>query len=363
MSQACFTSHLKISQKMTKASTFDRKGRATIVDVGRVAGVSDATVSRALNKPETVSAKTRARIEAAIAETGYVPNPLAKAMVSGRTYTIGALVPTLNHSIFSKFLHALESDLSDQGYNLVVAVTDADRDREVEKAKKLLAMGVEGLIVSGLSHNADLLREAARFAVPLIATSYYEPSAPLPTIGYDNKIVATQALAHLTALGHRRIAVAHGPVAGNDRTRSRIDALADPGEGASLTFYETTLDYAGGAAVVDRLEGPYSALLCLSDVLAVGALFQLRSLGKRVPEDISLMGFDDLDASQFTVPPLSTVRLPIQDMGRVTARAVCDFLDSGSPIAPRLLEAQVIARASTGAVPLAPGASDNPRGS
>ena len=116
---------------MKSDTEFRRKGRATIIDVARVAGVSDATVSRALNKPETVSETTRQRIDDAVIETGYVPNPLAKAMVSGRTFTVGALVPTLDHAIFSKFLNALEAELSTNGYSLVVAVTEGDPVQEV----------------------------------------------------------------------------------------------------------------------------------------------------------------------------------------------------------------------------------------
>ena len=116
----------------------------------------------------------------------YLGHALAKAMVSGRSQTIGALIPTLDHAIFSKFLHTLESELSAQGFNLVVAVTNGNRDYEVSKAKKMLAMGVEGLIVSGLSHNDELTSEARRYGVPLVLTSYYQPDHAFPTIGYDN---------------------------------------------------------------------------------------------------------------------------------------------------------------------------------
>ncbi len=312
--------------------------------------MSDATVSRALNRPETVSQTTRERIHAAIAETGYVPNPLAKAMVSGRTHTVGALVPTLDHAIFSKFLHALETELSAQSYNLVVAVTEGDNTLELEKAKKLLSMGVEGLIVSGLSHNGELLELAERAAVSLVATSYYEPGASLPTIGYDNEVAAKLALAHLTGLGHRNIAVIHGPVSSNDRTQSRLKGLHDAGNDIDLHFIQTSLDYRGGGEALLQWDRSMTAILCLSDVLAMGALFKLQADGIQVPHDVSLMGFDNMDPSEFLTPPLTSLKLPIEDMGKATAKAVCDHLQSGEPIASIELHTQLAVRDSTAPV-------------
>jgi LacI family transcriptional regulator len=324
-----------------------RKGRATIIDVGRVAGVSDATVSRALNNPETVSKATRQRIDDAIIQTGYVPNPLAKAMVSGRTYTVGALVPTLDHAIFSKFLNTLEGELSTNGYSLVVAVTDGDPVREVEKAKKLLAMGVEGLVVSGLSHNAELVDQAHRFKIPLVATSYFEADSLLPTIGYDNEKAAQMAADHLISLGHHTIAVLHGPIQNNDRTRSRLKGLKEIQSPVSFEFIGTTLDYAGGSKAALKISNAASAVLCLSDILAMGVLFKLQDQGVRVPGDISLMGFDDMAPSEFLSPALTTLKLPIAQMGQATAVAICHYLKSGSAILSHELIPEIVIRRST----------------
>lgn len=331
---------------MSTADEFRRKKRATIIDVGHAAGVSDATVSRALNRPETVSEATRQKVQQAIVATGYVPNALAKAMVSGRSQTIGALIPTLDHAIFSKFLHTLESELSAQGFNLVVAVTNGNRDYEVSKAKKMLAMGVEGLIVSGLSHNDELTSEARRYGVPLVLTSYYQPDHAFPTIGYDNAKASALALDHLVAHGHCKIAVVHGPLIGNDRTRSRIAGLQEHPAAAGLNLIETDLSYAGGAAAIDRLTPGETAVLCLSDVLAMGALFVCQSRGIAVPQDLSIMGFDDLDPSKFVTPSLTTLSLPIAQMGQHTAAAMADHLMTGRPIRSIELPVKLQARAS-----------------
>ena len=332
---------------MKSDTEFRRKGRATIIDVARVAGVSDATVSRALNKPETVSETTRQRIDDAVMETGYVPNPLAKAMVSGRTFTVGALVPTLDHAIFSKFLNALEAELSTSGYSLVVAVTEGDPVREVEKAKKLLGMGVEGLVVSGLSHNGELVTQAKRFAIPLVATSYFEPDSRIPTIGYDNEKAAKMAADYLLSLGHREIAIIHGPVEKNDRTRSRLKGLHAMTSSDAFDFIETSLDYAGGGAAVPRIREHISAILCLSDILAMGVLFKLQDLGVCVPDQVSVMGFDDMAPSEFTSPALTTLRLPIAEMGTQTARAICDHLKSAAPVLSQELVPKLVVRHST----------------
>ncbi len=332
---------------MESKTNFRRKGRATIIDVGRVAGVSDATVSRALNKPDTVSEATRQRIDAAIIETGYVPNPVAKAMVSGRTYTVGALVPTLDHAIFSKFLNALEAELSTNGYGLVVAVTKGDPLREVEKAKKLLSMGVEGLIVSGLSHNEELVAQARRSTIPLVATSYFQPDSHIPAVGYDNETAAVLAAEHLIALGHEKIAVVHGPIRDNDRTRSRVRALKALPQPVTFFYHESSLDYAGGREAVENLPPEVTAILCLSDVLAMGALFKLQDLGVKVPDQLSVMGFDNMAASEFTSPTLTTIKLPITEMGTRTARAICEHLNTGTPIESEELQSTVVVRQST----------------
>ncbi|MEO0913466.1 MAG: LacI family DNA-binding transcriptional regulator, partial [Pseudomonadota bacterium] len=309
-----------------------RKRRANLRDVARAADVSVATVSRVLNSPASVSDGTRARVEAVIERLRFTPSAAARAMNSGRSRTVGALVPTLDHAIFARFLSALEARLSEDGLSLVVATTGGDAQVELEKAKGLLEIGVEGLIVSGIARGAAFAQLTDRTQVPVIATSYYDPACGLPTIGYDNRVVAQAALEHLCALGHRTIAVLHGPRRNNDRTEARIAGILERAEGLSVALYEAEIGVAGGSAAVARLvEGGLrqSALLCLSDVLAVGALFEFQRRGIGVPGQISIMGIDDLPGSSCTVPALSTVRLPVSDMGGQAAAALARWLETG----------------------------------
>ncbi|MDC0738903.1 LacI family DNA-binding transcriptional regulator [Cognatishimia sp. SS12] len=329
-----------------RRKTAQRSG-VTIKDVARAAGVSDATVSRALNRPDDVSEKTRKLIEAAIAQVSYVPNPIARAMKSGRTYTIGALIPTLDHAIFAKFISSLEAELDKEGYSLVVAVTDADPDLETHKAQKLIDMGIEGLVVSGLAHNNALIEKANRFHIPLVATSYYEPDAQLPTIGYDNSATAQMGLQFLADLGHQKILILHGPTANNDRTLSRIEGLKAQRGTANLEFIETTLDLEGAERALAPNPLEASAIFCMSDILAIGALFHLQRRGLRVPDEMSLMGFDDLEFSAHTNPPLTTIHLPIVEMGQRSAQEICAFLRGDRDITAAELMPEIITRGST----------------
>ncbi|WP_411957343.1 substrate-binding domain-containing protein [Paracoccus homiensis] len=329
----------------------DGKKRANLRDVAAVAGVSVATVSRVLNTPTAVTEKTRERVQAAIDELRFVPSAAARAINSGRTRIVGALIPTLDNAIFARFLDAIESQLAPHQLSLIVATTNDDPEREAQKAQHLVDIGAEGLILSGITHSDALYRLIERVQMPAIATSYFDAGYRLPTIGYDNRAAAIMALRHLVDLGHRDIAVLHGPQGNNDRTRARIAGLKDAGLPARLSFHETELSIGGGSATAHDIltAGPApSAILCLSDVLASGASFELRRAGHDVPGRISLMGIDDLPGSSFLEPPLTTVRLPVRDMGDAAARALAEWVEQGRVPQSQELRPALVVRQSTG---------------
>lgn len=306
-----------------------RKRKSNLRDVAREAGVSVATVSRVLNAPDIVNAKTRARVEAVIANLGFVRSAAARNINTGRSKIIGALVPTLDSDIFALTLDAMESSLTEYGLSLVVATTDDDADIELEKARALLDIGVEGLIISGVTHNDALHALIRRTQVPTIAISYYDSDYHLPTIGYDNRNAAHQAFEHLVSLGHQKIALVHGPAAVNDRTRKRMEAAKD--FDVDVSHFETELSVKGGnditTAILEQNQH-FDAFLCLSDVLAFGVMFALQRFGLHVPLDTSVMGIHDLPSSSVTYPALTTIRLPAQDMGRQAARAIAGWVEN-----------------------------------
>lgn len=305
------------------------KKRANLRDVAKAAGVSVATVSRVLNEPGVVKKDTLEKVQSAIAELRFVPSAAARAINSGRTRFVGALVPTLDNAIFARFLSALERKLSENQLSLIVATTDSDLDVEAEKASGLVGIGAEGLIVTGATHKAAFHDLIERTMLPTIITSFYDPANALPTIGYDNGLAALVALQHLIEQGHQRIAVVHGPAHNNDRTQARLDSLRDMAQRCEMTTYETEISLAGGSDAAQRICGQTNrpdAVLCLSDVVALGALFGFQSLGITVPNDVSLVGIDDLPSSAVSVPRLTTVHLPVSRMGEQAAVALARWI-------------------------------------
>ncbi|MEM5518929.1 LacI family DNA-binding transcriptional regulator [Henriciella sp. AS95] len=327
-----------------------KKKRANLRDVAKAAGVSVATVSRVLNSPKAVSEETRLRVQEVIGMLHFVPSAAARAINSGRTRVVGALVPTLDNAIFSRFLAALEKHLAKHGLSLVVATTSDDPEIETEKAKGLVDIGAEALIVSGIAHSPDFDRLIEQTRLPVIATSYFEKSYHLPTVGYDNAGASRLALNFLLAAGHKNIAVVHGPVKSNDRTQARLSGLKNPVSSHTLQMFETDISVEGGCAATLRIlerDTVFTAILCFSDVLAMGALFELQRHQIRVPDEMSLVGIDDLPFSSCTFPEITTIHLPVARMGEATAQAVVHWLDT--QVAPKsvLLEAELIVRNST----------------
>ncbi|MEL6521732.1 MAG: substrate-binding domain-containing protein, partial [Pseudomonadota bacterium] len=298
--------------------------------------------------PERVRAATRAKVEDTIAELGFVRSAAARAINSGRTRILGALIPTIEHDIFGLTIDTIEDRLADLGLSLVVATTDDDPIKEERKAKELLDIGVEGLFLSGMQHSDTLYGLIDHTKVPAVAISCFDPAYHFPTIGYDNHEAGRMALQHLTDQGHRKIAVVHGPTDHNDRTRGRLTALDPSLEDLNLTFWETELSVAGGCvAAANSMTSAPDAYLCLSDVQAFGVLFELQRLRIEVPRDVSVIGIQDLPSSASTVPRLTTVRLPAQRMGRKAAELLAAWVENDVKPEPVCFPSSLVVRQST----------------
>lgn len=323
--------------------------KPTLRDIALVAQVSVATVSRVLNKSSKVSEATRCHVNRIIEQAGYEPNSIARALSSGRSNLVGVLVPTLNHMIFARFLESFEMTLAESGRTMVVAVTLGQPKVEEAKARELLRIGVDALVLTGLTRSPNF-SSLISSATPVVLTSCFDTNAAYPTIGYDNRAAAQIALVHLIELGHRHIAVVHGDAELNDRTRMRLEGLTEvPGE-TQLTYYKTTLDFSGGSSAAARLVSDdigVTAVLCLSDVLALGVLFELIRCGIRVPEDLSLVGFDNMEWTAHSSPRLTTVRMNVSEMGRIAAKEIASALDSNTTIRPIAIECELALREST----------------
>ncbi len=348
-----------VGKRVGSAAQAVAGARVGIRDVAKEAGVSIASVSRVLSKPDSVSEAMRARVTQAIERLNYVPNSAARSLSLQRTHAIGAIVPTLDYSIFARFIEALQARALEAGYAVVLSTSGFDQDRELAQARTLIGHGIEALILSGEHHRAELYRLLEARDIPYAHTSVYRPDGPHPCVGYDNKAAAMQAAAHLLSLGHRTFGALIGPRALNDRMGLRVEgiraALAE--QGLSLPEdriverpFSISQARQGFRALMTRAPEA-TALLCGNDVLAFGALLEAQAMGLAVPADLSLVGFDNLEWSVEISPRLTTVHVPTYDMGIATADYLIGRV-TGQPVPHHTkIEVDLILRDSTGPAP------------
>ncbi len=298
-------------------------------DIAAAAGVSTATVSRVLNSPVDVRPALREKVETQIRALGYVRHGAARALASARSHTIGAVIPTLESAIFASGVNAVEKRLTAAGYTLLLAVTNYDLEHEYEQVKALIERGVDGMILVGRDHDVDTLNMLERQRCPFITTWTYTDDALHPCVGFDNADAARRIIEHLLDLGHTRIGVIAGITTGNDRARERISGVRTALKARRLKLdsrcliekpYEVSKGRAGFRTLMER-PGDIrpTALFCGNDVLAVGAMLEARHMGINVPDDVSIVGFDDLPLSEHLAPGLTTVHVPSRRMGERAA--------------------------------------------
>lgn len=317
-------------------------------------GLSIATISRVMNGATNVKAATREKVLSACVKLDYVPNPAARTLSTNRSKTVAVIIPTIEHSVFAKYITGIEQALNQRGYSLVLAISNADPEEECQAARKLLGMGAEAFVLTGAEHSQDLLDMFLRRGVPFVFTSIFDKNSNSPTIGYDNQMLATRAIEYLANKGHKKIAVVHGPLDESDRTRARCVGARKAGcSGLQLSFYEVSLNVEGGKIAVQKMLAcsiQYSVILCFSDVLALGAYFALAESDIEIPNDISVMGFDNLDWSEHVVPSLTTIDLPAEKMGVEVINQLVDCLENDNSISAKELGAAIIERDSVRAI-------------
>lgn len=321
-----------------------------IRDVARESGLSTATVSRVMNGNPKVNPELRAQVLKAAERLNYVPNPAARALSTAKSKTVAAIIPTIEHSVYAKYITSVEQTLGQLGYTFVLAISNADQNQELAAAEKLIAMGAEAFILTGAEHSPDLIELLKRRVKPVVFTSVFDVSSEIPTIGYDNENLGLQAFDYLKRCGHREIAIVHGPQDKNDRTVARRKGVVDAiGPSDTVGFIEVELSVGGGREAAQRAlasEVRPTAVLCFSDVLAQGVMFHLQSVGLKIPDDISIMGFDNLDWSTASHPSLTTIDLPATKMGVEAAQSVILKLEENKSIESVQLTAEIVVRDS-----------------
>lgn len=347
-----------MSSKLTAVEGDLLKGadrRVTLRRLARELDVSIATVSRALRQPDMVSPQTRARVLALVERYRYVPDALAASFSSGRTGIVGLLVPTISNSIYAAFTEAVQGRLQDAGQKLLIANTNYSAELEAQIVRKLVESRVEGVILTGYRRDAALYELLRRFRIPFVVTWSTSPEPSVPAISFDNQAAAAAATEALIAMGHRRIGLICGMTAVNDRAAQRLEAYRQVLSRRNIPFdpalvAERPFDVAEGAAAakaMTELAHPPTALFCANDIQALGAMFACQRLGLSVPDDVSIIGFDDLPITRVVNPRLSTVHVPAQAMGEAAADALVAAVERGEAISSIHLEAAVRLREST----------------
>jgi len=330
---------------------------ATMKDVAVQAKVSTATVSRALMNPDKVSQSTRSRVEQAAIEVGYLPHSLGRNTKRNESRTILVIVPDICDPFFSEIIRGIEITAAEQGY--LVLIGDCAHQNQQEKTfiDLIITKQIDGMLLLGSRLPFDASLEEQRNLPPMVMANEFAPELELPTVHIDNLTAAFNAVYYLQQLGHERIACIAGPeemplchyrLQGYVQALRRTGMVVDPHYIARGDF---TFE-AGATALAQLLSLPVppTAVFCHSDVMALGALSQAKRSGLRIPEDLSIMGFDDIALSQFCDPPLTTVQQPRFDIGREAMLLLLDQLhgeivSSGS----RLLDCDLIERGSTSA--------------
>jgi LacI family transcriptional regulator len=330
----------------------------TLQDVADAASVSTATVSRCLNFPDQVAERTRLKVQTAISELGYSPNFGAKVMAARRTNTIGAIIPTMENAIFARGLEAFQEELRRHGFTMLVASTSYRPDVEEEQIRSLVARGADALLLIGHERAPEIYDFLETQDVPALVTWAFDTAANRPSVGFDNTAAMQDMADKVIELGHRKLALISAEVAQNDRAGARLlgiqNAMTAAGLNADdLQFVETKYGIEEGADAFSQVmeaETTPTAIFCGNDVLAVGALRRARELGIGVPDDVSIIGFDDIELAQITQPALTTVHVPHREMGRRAGLALAQLVKDGKPLRAVELNAYPVIRETLGRV-------------
>ncbi|MFC4452551.1 LacI family DNA-binding transcriptional regulator [Deinococcus sonorensis] len=335
------------------------RSAVTLADIASHAGVSKMTVSKVVNKQPGISEATRQRVLQAIEDLGYTANASARALAGGRTNTLGVVVPSIGPQYISEVVRGADLTAYDAGLDLLISTTQEDTIHERQNVGRLTRGLVDGLLMV-LPRSLDRYAEALQQArVPVVVVASADSAVPFPLVDADHYHGARLAVSHLLELGHQRI----GFIAGRRETSASLERLRGYREGlltAGLPFdpglvrpgeYTQPGGFAAARALLD-LPQPPTAIFAANDLSAFGAMEAIKDRGLRVPDDLSVIGFDDIPHAGQVHPALTTIRQPLVEMGTAGTRMLLNLLHGGLPVTERLvLPTELVVRASTGPPP------------
>ncbi|CAH0311129.1 HTH-type transcriptional regulator GntR [Massilia sp. Bi118] len=330
---------------MSKSSTGKGRGtgRATLEEVARVAGVSTMTASRALSQPQLVSSATRARVERAVLELGYVPNRAARALASRQSRVIAVLVPSLSNAVFTAVLDGIQDAVEASQYQLLIGNTHYSDSEEEKLLRTYLQSDPDGILLPGLSHSPEVASMLETLRVPVVAMMDLAETPSTLSVGFSQLDAGMALTRHLLGKGYRRIAFVGAQL--DERTLRRADGWRQAMREAGL--FDQRLEImtpapstvALGAELMRRVlaELPDAdAVFFCNDDLAHGAIFHCQRAGIPVPGRIAVAGFNDLPASSLMLPSLTTVDTPRYQVGYQAASLLLDLIAGKTPAARRI---------------------------
>ncbi|WP_194420601.1 LacI family DNA-binding transcriptional regulator [Microbacterium abyssi] len=333
-----------------------RKERPTIYDVAAAAGVAPSTVSRAFSRPGRVNAETAERIRQVAAQMGYRTNPLARALPTGKTSLLAIIVADVTNPFFFELLRGAEDTATKAGYTLLVADVQESVEAERQALDRVLPM-VEGVMLATSRMSDSSIRVAAKQRPTVVLNRSMSDIASVAT---DNARGMRRAVEHLGALGHTGITYIAGPDASwanGVRWQALREACHELGLRARRIGPFSPTQAGGLSAAGELTATPSTAVVAYNDLLAIGLMRGLQSLGVRIPEDVSVVGFDNIFGADFCTPQLTTVAAPLRQLGAVAVQTLLDDLGGklriprsspGGPLKTALLPARLVTRASTG---------------
>jgi LacI family transcriptional regulator len=327
---------------------------ASIKDVAKEARVSIATVSRVLNNIDVVNDDTKQRVKDAIEKLGYRPNIVARSLKTQRTRTVGIIVPDISNQFYPEIVRGAEDVANIYEYNVMLCNTDLEKDKEIEYIRIMKEKMADGIIYMSSFLDEDLLKLLEELKLPAILIENTDPSGKLASVSIDNEKAAYDGVAYLIKKGNKKIAYVGADKGGNNLSANRYKGYEKALKEKKVKIDEDMIEFTGSKAkdgfdAVNRIleKSEIDAVFCTGDEIAMGVINGLRERGIKVPEQVDVMGFDNIYFSSIFYPKLTTVAQPMYDMGSVGMRMLIKKINGSEPEEKSyVLDHQIIERSS-----------------
>jgi LacI family transcriptional regulator len=308
---------------------------ATIKEVAALAGVSSATVSHVINGTRFVSDAVRDQVMNAMKELDYRPNDLARSLRSGVTHTLGLIIPDSSNPFFAELGHCIENAAFKAGYSVILCNTESDMRKELLYVDVLTKKLVDGMIFVAAGENADIFKSLVELDIPVVVMDRNYEGLDLELVSSDNHQGGVLATNHLISLGHKRIGCVSGPSKINPSSKrldGYVEALKSHGIPVDARYivqgdFHPESGFEAGKKILSLSERPTAIFAC-NDLMAMGVNKAAASMGLRVPDDLALVGYDDIELASYTNPPLSTIQQPKVEMGLTALQIILDRISN-----------------------------------